>query len=108
MDYTPPQTIFPQPVIEYAYEHTDKNTRKILYHAADIDNCHIYVVRFLGTFNEKYKGKREFVDAPMSIIYNNGVVHHATGEELSKLWIYETPKYFPTSEEQIYRFDNKD
>ncbi len=107
MDYTPAPDI-PPAVIKYAYEHTDKNSRKILYHAADIDNCNIYVVRFLGTFNKKYASDREFVDAPMAIIYSNGVAHHATGKELSKFWIYETPKYFPTSEEQIYRFDNKD
>lgn len=107
MDYTPPPNI-PPAVVKYADEHTHRNIRKILYHAVDIDDCNIYVVRFLGTFNKKYEGKREFVDAPMTIIYDGKTVRSATGEELSRLWIYETPKYFPTSEEQIYRFDNKD
>ena len=102
MDYTPPN--IPKTVIEYAQNYTSADIKKVLYHAKDLDNYNIYIIRFYG----KSDKRKEFVDAPMTIIYDNKIARCATREELSRLWIYSTPKYFPTSEEQIYRFDNKD
>ena len=103
MDYSPPPEI-PKAVIECAKNHTAADIKKVLYHAKNLDNYNIYIIRFYGKLDKE----KEFVDAPMTIIYDGKTAHPATREELSRLWIYETPKYFPTSEEQIYRFDNKD
>ena len=103
MDYTPPPNI-PKPVIKYVKKHTAPEERKILYHVIDKDNVSIYVLRFYG----KPGTGKVFVHAPATIIYDNKTVRWATREEHSKLWIYCTPKYFPTSKEQIYSFGSKD